>query len=602
MPLLLQAAIFLGTAVILVPIFRRLRLGAVLGYLAAGAVIGPWGFRLVSEVETTMHFAELGVVLLLFLVGLELEPARLWALRRRVFGYGGAQVLLTGGLLAFIVYKLGLSWQAGVLVGFGLAMSSTALVLSSLGERNELDSGYGRNAFAILLFQDLAVIPLLTLMPLLSGEKTTGGLAAAAKGMAAVAVVVVLSRLLVRPALKLVARYGGQEVFTAAALFIVIGASLTMQAIGLSMSLGAFLAGVLLADSEFRHELQAHVEPFKGLLLGLFFMAVGMSANLTLLASAPLLVVGLAVGLMIIKAVLLAVILRLARVGWESTQRVAVLLAQGGEFAFVLFAAAAGFDIFPEQTGQLLVLIVTVSMLLSPLSFLLHDHLLERWLERTHEPEFDDIDAPANPVIIAGYGRFGQIVSRVLSMSNIPFTVLESSYQQVDFVRKFGSKVYYGDASRLDLLTAAKANQAKLFVLAIDDVESSMRAAHVVREHFPNLPIIARARNRVHYFALRDLGIKLIERETFPASLVIARAALIQAGVDRESADQAIAFFEQHDRKQLEVQYAVHHDEEKYIQTTMEASAQLKDLFEVDAAQRRRRAKKRGPVSAPSAG
>ncbi len=589
MPLLEQAAIFLATAVVLVPLFRRLKLGAVLGYLAAGALIGPWGLRLIGDVETTLAFAELGVVLLLFLVGLELEPSRLWALRRPVFGLGGAQVVVTGLVLALLASWTGLAWQAALIAGLGLAMSSTALVLSSLAEREALDTPHGRNAFAILLFQDLAVIPLLALLPLLAdvAGPGAGGWGMAAKGMAAIAAVVVASRLVVRPVLKVVARYGGQEVFTAAALLVVIGAALLMEAIGLSMSLGAFLAGVLLADSEFRHELEADVAPFKGLLLGLFFIAVGMSANLALLAQRPLTVLGLAVGLMTIKALLLGVIMRLSGSPAETSQRVAVSLAQGGEFAFVLFAAAGGLGVFTPETSQLLVLVVTISMLLAPLSFTLHERLLERWLERTREPEFDTIDGPGNPVIIAGYGRFGQIVSRVLRMGAIPFTVLEASYQQVDFVRKFGSKVYYGDASRLDLLNAARAGQAKLFILAIDDVEASMRAANVVRKHFPQLRILARARNRVHYFRLRDLGIQVIERETFQSSLEIAHQALLQSGFGRDAAERAIRFFERHDRQQLDAQYAVHQDEEQLIQTSMQAAAQLQELFEADAASRR---------------
>ncbi|MEP6658106.1 MAG: monovalent cation:proton antiporter-2 (CPA2) family protein, partial [Betaproteobacteria bacterium] len=556
------------------------------GYLAAGALIGPWGLRLIGDVETTLAFAELGVVLLLFLVGLELEPSRLWALRRPVFGLGGAQVVITGLVLALLASWTGLAWQGALIAGLGLAMSSTALVLSSLAEREALDTPHGRNAFAILLFQDLAVIPLLALLPLLAdvAGPGAGGWAMAAKGMAAIATVVVASRLVVRPVLKVVARYGGQEVFTAAALLVVIGAALLMEAIGLSMSLGAFLAGVLLADSEFRHELEADVEPFKGLLLGLFFIAVGMSANLTLLVQRPLTVLGLAVGLMTVKALLLGVIMRLSGSPAETSQRVAVSLAQGGEFAFVLFAAAGGLGVFTPETSQLLVLVVTISMLLAPLSFVVHERLIERWLERTREPEFDTIDGPGTPVIIAGYGRFGQIVSRVLRMGAIPFTVLEASYQQVDFVRKFGSKVYYGDASRLDLLKAARAGQAKLFILAIDDVEASMRAANVVRKHFPQLPILARARNRVHYFRLRDLGIQVIERETFQSSLEIAHQALLRSGFGRDAAERAIRFFERHDRQQLDAQYAVHQDEAQLIQTSMQASAQLQELFEADPA------------------
>lgn len=599
MPLLEQAAIFLATAVVLVPLFRRLKLGAVLGYLAAGALIGPWGLRLIADVETTLKFAELGVVLLLFLVGLELEPSRLWALRRPVFGLGGAQVAATGLVLGLLASVFGLSWQAALIAGLGLAMSSTALVLASLAERAALDTPHGKNAFAILLFQDLAVTPLLALLPVLSNAPggSSGGWLMAGKGLAAIAAVVVASRLVVRPLLKVVARYGGQDVFTAAALLVVIGASLLMEAIGLSMSLGAFLAGVLLADSEFRHELEADVEPFKGLLLGLFFIAVGMSANLALLVQRPLTVLGLAVGLMAVKALVLGGIMRTTGSTTETAQRVGVSLAQGGEFAFVLFAAAGSLGVFTPETSQLLVLVVTVSMLLAPLTFSVHERLLERWLERTHEPEFDVIDGPGNPVIIAGYGRFGQIVSRVLRMGGIPFTVLEASYQQVDFVRKFGSKVYYGDASRLDLLQAARAGQAKLFVLAIDDMEASMRAANVVRKHFPQLPILARARNRVHYFRLRDLGINVIERETFRASLEIARQALLQTGFDRDGAERAVAFFERHDRQQLDAQYAVHQDEEQLIQTSMQASAELQELFEADAASRRN---DRGPVAGPA--
>jgi glutathione-regulated potassium-efflux system ancillary protein KefC/glutathione-regulated potassium-efflux system protein KefB len=581
-----QAVIFLATAVFLVPLFRRLKLGSVLGYLAAGALIGPWGLRLIGDVETTLQFAELGVVMLLFLVGLELEPSRLWALRRQVFGYGGAQVVVTGLALAFFANALGLSIPAAAIAGVGLAMSSTALVLAWLGENDELGSGHGRDAFAILLFQDLAVIPLLALLPLLDpdGHRVTGGWLAALKGIAAIAVVVAASRLVVRPMLRIVAGYGGREVFTAAALLIVIGAALAMNAIGLSMSLGAFLAGVLLADSEFRHELEADVDPFKGLLLGLFFIAVGMSANLALLIDRPLVVVGLALGLLVVKVAILFATMRAFGASNENAQRVAVYLSQGGEFAFVLFAAARGFDVFDKDTEELLVIVVTVSMLLAPLSFTLHQRLLARWLDRTRAPEFDAIEGPGNPVIIAGYGRFGQIVSRVLRMGGIPFTAIEASYQQVDFVRRFGSKVYYGDASRLDLLAAAKAGQAKLFVLAIDDVEASVRAAETVRRHFPSLTVIARARNRVHYFRLRDLGIRVIERETYRASLETARVALRECGMTPAAADRAIDLFDRHDRQQLDVQYAVQHDEAQLIQTSMQAAEQLRELFEADVA------------------
>ena len=584
MTFLLQAAIFLGTAVVVVPLFRRLKLGAVLGYLAAGAIIGPWGLGVVPHAEATLDFAELGVVLLLFLVGLELEPSRLWALRQPVFGLGGAQVLLTGVVLTGIAQWQGQSWQAATVVGFGLAMSSTAIVLAWLGERGELSSPSGRRAFAILLFQDLAVIPLIALLPLLAPEKMGAANAwgLAGKGVAAIVLVIVVSRVLVRPLLKVVARYGGREIFTGAALLVVLGAALLMETIGLSMSLGAFLAGVLLADSEFRHELEADVEPFKGLLLGLFFMAVGMSANLAYFAAHPLPVLGVAIGLMLIKALLLWAITGATGIGNEDARRIAVLLAQGGEFAFVLFTAAQTAGILAGETAQFLVLAVTISMLLAPLSFVAHERLLARWLERRKPPEFDTIDGPGNPVIIAGYGRYGQIVSRVLRMAGIPFTALEVSYQQVDFVRRFGNKVYYGDASRLELLESAKTRDAKLFVLAIDDVEASVKTAALVRKHFPDLPILARARNRVHAYRLLDLGIESIERETLLSSLETARQALVQLGLDAAQAARAVEIFREHDARQLNAQYAVRQDEAQLIQTTAQAAAQLQELFESD--------------------
>jgi monovalent cation:proton antiporter-2 (CPA2) family protein len=584
MVLLEHAAIFLATAVVVVPLFRRLKLGAVLGYLAAGALIGPWGLGLIAEAQATLSFAELGVVLLLFLVGLELEPSRLWALRHPVFGLGGAQVLVTGLALTGVAHWLDLPWEAAIVTGFGLAMSSTAIVLAWLGERGELSSPSGRHAFAILLFQDLAVIPLIALLPLLAPERMgiQSGWVMAAKGAGAVVLVIVVSRTLIRPLLKLVARFGGREVFTAAALLVVIGAALLMEAIGLSMSLGAFLAGVLLADSEFRHELEADVEPFKGLLLGLFFMAVGMSANLALFRAHPIAVLGVAVGLMVFKALLLYGILRGARAGNDDAQRVAGLLAQGGEFAFVLFTAAQVEGILVDETAQFLVLAVTVSMLLAPLTFVAHEKALARWLERKKPPEFDFIEGPGNPVIIAGYGRYGQIVSRVLRMAGIPFTAIEINYQQVDFVRKFGNKVYYGDASRLELLESAKARDAKLFVLAIDDVEASMKTAALVRRHFPDLPVVARARNRVHYYRLRDLDIDAAERETFRSSLETARQALETLGLDPAQALRAVDIFKKHDLAQLDVQYAVRQDEAQLIQTAAQAAAQLQELFESD--------------------
>ncbi|MGZ5126925.1 MAG: monovalent cation:proton antiporter-2 (CPA2) family protein, partial [Burkholderiales bacterium] len=512
MHLLELATVFLLSAVVLVPLFQRLKLGGVLGYLAAGMLLGPWGLNVVPDAENTLSFAEFGIALLLFLVGLELEPARLWSMRRLVFGLGGAQVGVTALVLGVLAFWLGLTWQAALVAGFGLAMSSTALVLTSLAERGQLGANHGREVFAVLLFQDIVVIPLLALLPLLAyaSVKDAVSWTVAAKAIAAIVAFVVAGRVLVRPVLKFIARHSSAEVFTAAALLLVVGSAVIMERIGVTMSLGAFLAGLLLADSEFRHELEADIEPFKGLLLGLFFMTVGMEANLTLARDAPLKLVALATGLMAIKGAAVYAIALAARFPRDERQRLAVALSQGGEFAFVLFASAASFGILETGMQQLLVMVVTISMVLATPAISLHEWALAKWSARNVAADYDRIDAAPAPVIIAGFGRFGQIVSRVLRMADIPFTALDANYAQVDFVRRFGNRIYYGDASRLELLQAAKAADAKLFVLAIDDVEASVKTAAVVRRHFPQLDILARARNRVHYFRLRDLGVKNI--------------------------------------------------------------------------------------------
>jgi glutathione-regulated potassium-efflux system ancillary protein KefC/glutathione-regulated potassium-efflux system protein KefB len=590
MHLLELVAVFLVAVVVLVPLFQRLKLGGVLGYLAAGMILGPWGLGLVSETESMLGLAELGIALLLFLVGLELEPARLWSMRRLVFGLGGAQVSLTALALGLLAAWLGLSWQAAVVAGFGLAMSSTALVLSSLAERGQLGSTHGREAFAVLLFQDIAVIPLVALLPLLAYASLEDAVSwtVTAKAVGAIIVFIVAGRLLVRPALKFIARHGSSEVFTAAALLLVIGAAVIMEQLGISIALGAFLAGLLLADSEFRHELQADIEPFKGLLLGLFFVTVGMSANLTLVRESPLLLLGLAIGLSAVKAAAVYAIARIAKFPEHEGQRLAVALGQGGEFAFVLFTAAAAVGVLTPPTQELLIVVVTISMVLAVPVMALHERVLCMWTAKQVAAEYDRIEAPPAPVIIAGYGRFGQIVSRVLRMCGIPFTALEANYAQVDFVRRFGNRIYYGDASRLELLHAAKADEAKLFVLAIDDIEGSIKTAAVVRKHFPELEIIARARNRVHYFRLRDLGVRVIHRDTFPASLDAAREALLKLGFDTDGAQRAVTLFREHDESQLDAQYAIHHDEAQLIQTAQQASEQLRELFEADTAKQLR--------------
>ncbi len=577
--MLLNAAVFLAAAVILVPLCKRLGLGAVLGYLLAGLAIGPWGLRLLTDVDSILHFSEFGVVLFLFVVGLELQPSRLWRLRREVFLVGGGQVFLTMMLVAGAALAFGLSGTAALVTGFGLAMSSTAFVLTMLAERKEMGFRYGRLSFAILLFQDLAVIPFLALVPLLAGQGMSGEnelWLSVSKVVSALALLVLAGRYLLRPLFRFVATTQLSEVFTAAALLVVIGTALAMDAVGLSMSLGAFLAGVLLADSEYRHELQADIEPFKGLLLGLFFMAVGMSANLGLLLSDPLKVLGLVAGLLAIKAAVLYALGRIAGADNESARALAISTSQGGEFAFVLFGVAAGAGILDAGLKDLLVIVVTLSMTITPPLFALLDRL-----KQDQEPVYDEIRVAASPVIIAGFGPFGQIVGRLLRVKKIAFTVLERDWQQVDFVRRFGNPVFYSDAKRVEVLRAAHAGQARLFVVAIADEDESVRVAETVRHNFPSLPIFAMAVTRRHALKLMDLKITVIRRSLY-SSLEMSRLLLTELGEDEASAARAIELFRKHDEETLLKQHAVALDEEKVIQTAQEAAQELEALFESD--------------------
>jgi glutathione-regulated potassium-efflux system ancillary protein KefC/glutathione-regulated potassium-efflux system protein KefB len=581
-----ETAIYLSAAVITVPVFRKLRLGAVLGYLTAGIIIGPQALGLVSDVENILHFSELGVVLLLFIIGLELQPSRLWVLRKSVFSLGGAQVVLTAALLGFVGYSLDLTPASALVTGLGLSLSSTAFVLQILAEKNQLTTRHGRTSFAILLFQDVAVIPMLALIPLLavkgiSSSQGSPGLAAL-KGLVLVAAVIVGGRFLLRPVFRAIAASRIQEVFTAAALLVVIGTALLMQLAGLSMSLGAFIAGVLLADSEYRHELEANIEPFKGLLLGLFFIAVGMSANLSLVASEPLAILAVVIIMMAIKSAAVFALGKLSGHSNESARNLAVALSQGGEFAFVLFGVAAANQIMDKTVADTLIVVVTLSMALTPAFFSLNETIEKRWLRSSKPANFDKIDAGENRVIIAGFGRVGQIVGRILRSRKIGFTALDMSQEQVDVVRRFGNKVYYGDASRLDLLRAAKADKAEIFVLAIDDVASSLKTAATVKKHFPNLTIYARARNRFHAHQLMDIGVEGMIRETLLSSLDLARQVLQSLGIEEKQARGTVETFRAHDEKSLLAQHAIHHDETKLIQTTKEAALELQALFEGD--------------------
>jgi glutathione-regulated potassium-efflux system ancillary protein KefC/glutathione-regulated potassium-efflux system protein KefB len=534
-----------------------------------------------------MQVSEFGIVLLLFIIGLELQPTRLWVMRRIVFGLGAAQVVVCALLLGAIAWALGQPPVAAGIIGFGLSLSSTPLVLQLLAERGQLRTQYGRAAFGILLFQDLAVLPALAVLPLLSplaSAQPAGGAwwRALLALLAVVAAVIGGGRLLLRPALRIVARVRVSEVFTAAALLTVIATALLANVAGLSAALGAFLAGVLLADSEFRHELEADLEPFKGLLLGLFFVSVGMAANLGLFRSEPWTLLALTVAFLLIKIAAISVLGGLARLRGESAHRLGFALATGGEFAFVLFTLAARQRVLTATTADLLVLAVTLSMMLSPLLLVAHEVVARR--HAPPEAPYDAIDEHDIPVIIAGFGRFGQIVARVLQMKGLSFTALDSSQTHVDFVRGFGSKVYYGDASRLDLLRAAGAQTAQILVVAIDDVEASVRTAALVREQFPDLKIFARARSRQHAFALMDVGVTEVIRETYASSLEMAESVLEALGETPAAAREAVRRFRVHDQRTLEAQYKVKEDQEKFLATTREAAQQLEKLFEADRA------------------
>ena len=586
MNLLLEAVIYLIAALIAVPISRKLGFGSVLGYLAAGIIIGPFGLGFIKDAEHILHFAELGVVFLLFVIGLELQPSRLWVLRRMVFGLGSAQVIISAGAIATVGLLFGLGLTEAALVGFVLALSSTAFVLQLLAEKKELTTRHGRSAFAILLFQDLAVIPLIAIIPMFGAAANQGfALRSFAIAVAIIGGMIIGGRYLLRPMLRVAARTQIPEIFTATALLVVIGAALLMQVAGMSMVLGAFIAGMLLADSEYRHELEANIAPFKGLLLGLFFIAVGMSVNLGLLIQHPGTIMLIVICLMAVKAAVLFPLARLFGIcDTKSAASVAAVLSQGGEFAFVLFAIIARHQILRTDVIDQLILAVAVSMLLTPVVYMLNQNFVSR-LEKDEEPEYDHMEDQQHAVIIAGFGRFGQIVGRILAVVGRQFTALEIDASQVDVVRKYGNVVHYGDASKLDLLRAAGAEHARLFVLAIDDIEASVKTARAVTTHFPDLVILARARNRRHAYHLMDLGIKHIFRETLLSSLAMSEQLLFGLGFDEKEVDRLITTFRDKDNQLIHEQHALQHDEEQLIQTARDTARELELLIKSDRKQ-----------------
>ncbi len=577
-------AALIAAAVILVPLFKRAKLGTVLGYLAAGVLVGPFGFNRVGDPESLLHTAELGIVLLLFVIGLELQPSRLWALRRQVFGLGALQMVGCGAVIgAGLTIGLGLSVKAGILLGWTLALSSTALVLPTLAERKELMTQYGRESFAILLFQDLSVIPLLALIPLLDVGLPKAG-RNPLMGLVVLLGIVLIGRRVLHWMFVYVARFGSRELFTGAALLCALGLASLMEAVGLSMSLGAFVAGVLLADSEFRHELEATIDPFKGLLLGLFFMAVGMNANLDLLGSMPVRILSLAIGLLATKTAVLWLLRRLAPDGAGSARPLAFALAQGGEFAFVVFSMVEQGRLVPGRIADQLTLAVALSMALAPLLFLANDWLGRREAKRPVRA-FDTLPTDPPTVVIAGFGRVGQVVGRVLMKQGVRFTAVDNDPEQIETVRRFGMQVYYGDAAHLALLESAQVGSAKVFVLAIDDVERSLQVAELVRRHYPKLAIIARARNRFHAYRLIDLGVTLQVRETLLSSIEIGRGVLGSLGVSEAEIAQTVARFIEADNRLLARQQAVYHDEQQLIQTSKEARAELAAILDLERKQ-----------------
>ncbi|MBY0316781.1 MAG: monovalent cation:proton antiporter-2 (CPA2) family protein [Bdellovibrionales bacterium] len=584
---------FLLAAVVVAPLFKKLSLGSVLGYMTAGAIIGPWGLKLITDVDSIAQYAEMGVVFLLFVIGLELQPKKLWAMRQMVFGLGGAQVLLTTIALTIAFSLLGMTPLPAMVCGFALSLSSTAFALQLMTERKQLNTAFGQSAFSVLLFQDLSAIPALALIPLFaaSSQSELGFYEASISAIApskilmvvlVIGLLFVVGKYLLRPVLRVIAWTGDKEIFTSAALLLVIGVSLLIEMQGLSMGLGAFIAGVILADSEYRHEIEANISPFKGLLLGLFFVSIGLGINFGLFLKQGHIILALALGLMAIKYAVIYVLSRTMKLNFECSQNIGLILCQGGEFAFVIFAVAVSGRLLDPKDAALLVGVVTTSLVLTPIFFLINEFLIQR-MEKPARPEFDQIVHEHSPdIIIAGFGRVGQITGRLLRVIGHSFTALELDPGHVEVVRKFGHKVYYGDASRLDLLESAGAKNAKIFLLAVDDPESSVAIASAVKTHYPHLKIIARARNRQHAFELMDLGIENIYRETLPAATEMAGAVLKEVGLDDQKVEATLNTFRVHDQKNLVEQHFIYKNETELIAFSRQATDQLEKTLRKD--------------------
>jgi monovalent cation:proton antiporter-2 (CPA2) family protein len=598
----LQAFIYLAAAVFVVPVARRLGLGSALGYLLAGVLIGPYVLGLVGkEGQDVMHFAEFGVVLMLFLVGLELEPRILWRMRTSVLGLGGSQVAVTALVIGLIAFSFGLEWQTALAIGLTLSLSSTAIVLQTLEEKGWLKTQAGKRGFSVLLFQDVAVIPILAILPFLAlpnlgvspGE---GGLSVhgptedrtvwmeTALVLGVVTGIVLAGRYLTRPLFHWIARTRAHEVFIATALLLVVGITLAMNFVGLSPALGTFLAGVVLAESEYRHELESDIEPFKGLLLGLFFLAVGASINFSLIADSTLLVLGLVAILIVTKFGVLLFLGRVFGLRLADNLMFAVMLAQGGEFAFLLFSYATESRVLERDLANLLVVVVVLSMMITPLLIITYERWLRpRFQDCVSPPEDTTIEDDDNPVIIAGYGRFGQIVQRMLSAGRISSTLLDHDAGQIELTGRFGNKVFYGDASRRELLEAAGATRAKLLVVAIDNRDKAVEMVRVARQHFPQLKVLARAYDRPHAYRLMEAGADEISRETFGSALIMGEAAYKALGYDDAQAYRIMRTFRRHDEEGIEKLFEVWGDDHHYGVQIRQHLDELKKVLEDDS-------------------
>ncbi|USD32318.1 MULTISPECIES: glutathione-regulated potassium-efflux system protein KefB [Vibrio] len=574
-----SSVIFLTAAVVAVPLAQRLGLGSVLGYLLAGIAIGPWGLGLISDVEAILHFAEFGVVLLLFLIGLELNPKKLLQMKGPILGLGGAQVVITTAVLASVTNLAGVSWQTSLVIGMGLALSSTAIALKVIEEQGLAGSEAGQSGFAVLLFQDIAVIPMLAILPVLAGN-TAGDWLDAMWMLGGVIGLLVGGHFLLRPLFRYVVLSGVRELFTVAALLLVIGIALLMQQLGLSMALGTFLAGVLLAESEYRHELEIAIEPFKGLLLGLFFIAVGMAVNLGLLALEPWNVLMAVFGLVAVKAVILYFLARLAGSKPKARSKMAAILSQGGEFAFVIFTAASAEGLLAQDQTAFLLVVVSLSMVTTPLLLMVQSKWYARGLNFDESGALrTDVVNREPRVIIAGFGRFGQIVGRLMYANKIRVTVLESDASQIQLLRKYGYKVFYGDATQLDLLRAAGADKAEAMVICTDSPDEIMKIVDLCQYHFPHLKLLARARSRVEAYQLLSHGVDNYSRETFLGALDLGRQALTELGMHPYQAKRAEAHFRKLDNAMLKELLPQHHEDKQLAMRAKEARKELEEIF-----------------------